>query len=56
MSEKASSLQNQLLSQKEESEALKVQKKDEFIKSEEFAGLCSGKELEFFEFGFKGCV
>lgn len=29
-------------------------RKEEFINSEEFFNICSGKELELFELGFKG--
>lgn len=51
-------LEGQLLGHREDAKALstKKKKKEEFIKFEEFATLCSDKALKYFELGFKGCV
>lgn len=49
-------LENQLLGQQKEAETLWTRKKKEFIKSEEFEVLFSGKALELFELVFKGYV
>lgn len=53
---KSMSLEGQLLGDRQEAEAFWAIKKEEFIKSQEFATLCSGKALKFFELRFQGCA
>lgn len=49
-------MESQLLNQRKETEDLWTNKKEEFIKSKEFAVLCSEKVLEVFELGFNWWV